>query len=73
MFLRTTRRSFHTPTALLAQTLVLPAGVDVATVDGSVAADEGNNDTGGVANAAGYVASAQGTGADVGNSNQSLP
>ena len=41
---------------LQAQTLVLRAGVDVATVGESVAADDKNYAAGGVANSADYVA-----------------
>ena len=44
------------PTVLQAQTLVLSAGVDVATVDESVTADDRNYAAGGVANSADYVA-----------------
>ena len=45
----------RSPTVLQAQTLVLRAGVDVATVDESVAANDRNYAAGGVANSADYV------------------
>ena len=62
-------RSFRSPTVLQAQTLVLRAGVDVVEMDESVAVDGGNHAADGVDNAAVSAAAAQGTGADVGDSN----
>ena len=60
----------RSPTALQVQTLVLHAGVDVITVGESVAVDERDSAAGGVTNAAYFVASAQESGADVGDSNR---
>ena len=51
-----TRHFARSPTVLKAQTSILRAGVDVATVDESVAADDGNYAAGSVENSAGYVA-----------------
>ena len=51
-----TRHFARSPTVLQPQTLVLRAGVDVATVDESVAVDDRNYAAGGVANSADYVA-----------------
>ena len=59
----------RSPSALLqAQTLALHAGVDIVTVGERLAVDEGDSAAGGVTNAAGFVASAQESGADVGDS-----
>ena len=56
VLLGATWRSAHSPTALQAQTLVLRAGVDVLTVDESVAADDRSYAAGGVENSTDYVA-----------------
>ena len=62
ILLGSSRRFARSPTVLQAQTLVFLAGVDVVTVNASVAADEGNY-------AAVSAAAAQVTGADAGDSN----
>ena len=62
-------RSSRSPTVLQAQTLIPRAGVDVVAVDESVAVDGGNYAADDVDNAAVSAAAAQGTGADVGDSN----
>ena len=51
-----TRHFSRSPTVFQAQTLALRAGVDAATVDESVAADDRNYAAGGVANSADYAA-----------------
>ena len=70
IFLGATWRSARSSTALQAQTLVLSAGVDVVTVDESVADDERGYAADGVANTADCVTAAQGTGAYIGDSNR---
>ena len=51
-----TQHFARSPTVLQAQTLVLRAGVDVTTVDVSVATNDRNYAASGVANSADYVA-----------------